>query len=121
MAIIGRQIINKRNFGVELCPYTWPGSITLTHPDLIRQIHEDYIRIGAEVIIANTFATKRSTLNLGGFGDQTVEINKLAVQLAQDARKNVHSSRSVAIAGSLASMTPIPDAYRYSSIRSGSV
>ena len=48
--------------GVSLCPDTWSGRANLTHPDVIRQIHEDYISVGAEVIITNTFWTSRKGL-----------------------------------------------------------
>jgi S-methylmethionine-dependent homocysteine/selenocysteine methylase len=92
--------------GVPLCPATWSGRATLTHPDLIRQIHEDYIRAGAEVIITNTFSTSRSTLEAGGLSGQTAEINRLAVRLAQEARDNVPSAKSVAVAGSMSTFVP---------------
>ena len=92
--------------GVPLCPTTWSGRATLTHPDLIRRIHEDYIRAGAEVIITNTFSTGRSTLEAGGLAGQTAEINRLAVRLAQEARDNVPSAKSVVVAGSMSTFVP---------------
>ena len=30
-----------------------------THPELVREIHEEYIEAGAEIIITNTFASGR--------------------------------------------------------------
>ena len=92
--------------GVPLFPATWSGRPTLTHPDLIRQIHEDYIRAGAEVIITNTFSTGRSTLVRGGLASQTAEINRLATRLAQEARDNVPSATSVVVAGSMSTFVP---------------
>ena len=37
----------------------WSATANLTHPDVVRSVHEDYIRAGADVIITNTFATAR--------------------------------------------------------------
>ena len=90
----GTEIVRR---GVPLCPTTWSARAILTHPDVIRQIHEEYIQAGAEVIITNTFSTDRSTLEAGGLADQTVEINRLAVKLAQEARNNVPSVKPVVI------------------------
>tara|TARA_B100000315_G_scaffold246086_1_gene272971 strand:+ start:98 stop:1039 length:942 start_codon:yes stop_codon:yes gene_type:complete len=92
--------------GVPLCPTTWSGRATLTHPEVIRQIHEDYIRAGAEVIITNSFSTSRSRLEAGGLAGQTTEINRLAVRVAQEARDNVPSAKPVVIAGSMSTLTP---------------
>jgi S-methylmethionine-dependent homocysteine/selenocysteine methylase len=92
--------------GVPLCPATWSGRATLTHPEVIRQIHEDFIRAGAEVIITNTFSTSRSLLETGGLAGRTAEINRLAVRMAQEARDNVASAKGVAIAGSMSAFVP---------------
>ena len=45
--------------GVPMNPKAWSGAALLTHPDVVRAAHADYIRAGAEVIIANTFAAGR--------------------------------------------------------------
>ena len=37
----------------------WCGVANKTHPDVVRQVHEEYIRAGADVVTANTFATNR--------------------------------------------------------------
>ena len=48
--------------GATRLEHTWSGGGTLTHPDMVREIHEDYIRIGANIIISNTFGTSRHIL-----------------------------------------------------------
>ena len=40
----------------------WSAEPMPDHPDLIREIHEDYIKAGAEIIITNTFSTGRDKL-----------------------------------------------------------
>ena len=95
--------------GVPLCPATWSGRATLTHPEVIRQIHEDFIRAGAEVIITNTFSTSRSLLETGGLAGRTAEINRLAVRMALEARDNVPSAQPVVVAGSMSTLVPKMD------------
>ena len=59
-------------------PTMWSGGPMLTHPELVREVHEDYIKAGAEIIITNTFATGRDVLEEGGIEHKTVEqANKL--------------------------------------------
>ncbi len=45
--------------GVPMDRSVWSGAAVIEHGDMVRAIHEDYIRAGAEVIITNTFATAR--------------------------------------------------------------
>ncbi len=43
--------------GVQMSGETWSAEANLTHPNIVRAVHEDYIEAGADLIIANTFAT----------------------------------------------------------------
>ena len=56
--------IQKR--GVPLNSNVWSGLTTKTHPDEVRQVHEDYIRAGSQVIqisIPLGLLIKREILN----------------------------------------------------------
>lgn len=86
--------------GVPMHETAWAGVAVLDHQDVVRGVHEDYIRAGAEVIITNTFSSNRLVLEPAGFGDQVVEVNRRAVQIAREARESV-AERPVLIAGSL--------------------
>ena len=58
--------------GVAIHPeLSWSGNANITHPDLVRDIHRDYILAGAEIIITNTFSTSRATLANDGLSEQT--------------------------------------------------
>ena len=46
-------------------PTTWSGGPMLTHPELVRDIHQEYIEAGAEIIITNTFGAGRDMLERG--------------------------------------------------------
>lgn len=89
--------------GVPMDETCWCGLAQFSHPGLVRQIHEDYIRAGADVIIANTFATARHVLEPMGYGARVVEANRKAVELARQARDHA-ADRPVAIAGSISNM-----------------
>jgi len=94
--------------GVPMDGKVWSGRAVLSHPDAVRQTHEDFINAGAEVIIANTFAAARHMLEPGGLGDHVKEINLNAVRLAQQARDRV-AREPVAIAGSICEWAPTDD------------
>ena len=49
--------------GAPMSGETWCADANLTHPDIVRAVHEDYIRCGADIIIANTFATSALLFN----------------------------------------------------------
>ncbi len=86
--------------GVPMNERAWCGDAILGHAETLRAIHEDYIRAGAEVIITNTFATARHSLEPVGYGDDVERANRLAVEVARDARERV-AEHDVAIAGSM--------------------
>jgi S-methylmethionine-dependent homocysteine/selenocysteine methylase len=88
--------------GARMDHGAWSGLANLAHPALVREIHEDYIRAGAEVVIANTFPTNRAALAAAGHADRFEAANRAAVQAALDARERV--GRPVAVAGSLSLM-----------------
>ncbi|MDE0045028.1 MAG: homocysteine S-methyltransferase family protein [bacterium] len=79
----------------------WCGVANKTHPEIVRKVHEDYIEAGCDVVITNTFATCRHVLAGAGLADETVAINRRAVELAREAVDSVGPSRPVAVAGSM--------------------
>ncbi|MQF48281.1 homocysteine S-methyltransferase family protein [SAR202 cluster bacterium AC-647-N09_OGT_505m] len=85
---------------------SWSANPNITSPDLVRDIHRDYILAGAEIIITNTFSTSRATLATDGLSEQTEAINKQSVRLAIDARKTCDAEETVVIAGSMSAFEP---------------
>ena len=85
--------------GVPMDEVVWSGAAVLSNPDVVRTVHEDYIRAGADVIITNTFGSTRQMLGGAGLGAQVELVHRRAVVLAQEARAATNSR--VAIAGSL--------------------
>lgn len=61
--------------------------LTLTSPELIRQIHADYLAAGADIIETNTFSS--TSIAQGDYGMQSLalELNKAAAELAVNVAK----------------------------------
>ena len=87
-------------------PKVWSGGPMITHPEVVREVHEEYIKAGAEVIITNSFSTGRDMLALGGLEHKVAESNKLSIDMAVQARKNAGAEDSVVIAASASTMAP---------------
>ena len=87
-------------------PTTWSGGPMLTHPELVRDIHQEYIEAGAEIIITNTFSTGRDALEHGGLEHKVAEANRLGIEAAVQARRNTGTEDSVIIAASVSTMSP---------------
>ncbi len=86
--------------GVPMNDTGWSCATSITAPDIVREIHEDYIRAGAEVITANPYATSRQLLATANLDDQFEHLNQVGIQLAQEARDRV-AEHPVAIGGSM--------------------
>jgi S-methylmethionine-dependent homocysteine/selenocysteine methylase len=89
--------------GVPMDGEAWSALANVDHPEVVCGIHEDFIRAGAEVVIANTFPAGLGALTAAGMPERVVEINKAAVAVAQRARARTGGSR-VAVAGSMSDM-----------------
>ncbi|MGH9897329.1 MAG: bifunctional homocysteine S-methyltransferase/methylenetetrahydrofolate reductase, partial [Pyrinomonadaceae bacterium] len=59
--------------------------LNLTNPDLVREVHAEYVRAGAEVIQTNSFGATRFSLQQYGLEERLREINIAAVNLAREA------------------------------------
>ena len=59
--------------------------LNLSNPDLVREIHGEYIRAGAEIVETNTFGATAHNLNQYGLEGSLREINIAAARLANEA------------------------------------
>ena len=59
--------------------------LNLSQPDLVRQIHQEYVKAGAEILETNTFAGSRPRLAAFGIAEKLKDINRAAVRLAREA------------------------------------
>jgi len=61
--------------------------LNLSSPDLVRQIHQDYVKAGAEIVETNTFGANRARLAGFGMAEKLKAINHAGVRLAHEAAK----------------------------------
>ena len=93
--------------GVPMDGIAWSAAALETHPVVVRQVHEDYIRAGADIIIIiNIFSTARHVLEAADMGERVRELNTRAATLAREARDEVAADRSVYVAGSISTFSP---------------
>ena len=86
--------------GVPQLDNAWNGGGALSHPEILRAVHEDYIRAGAEIVISNTFATLKSALQDAGLEKYFDAYNRRGVELACEARA-VLGANTVGVAGGI--------------------
>ncbi len=81
----------------------WCADANLTHPHIVRQVHDEYIRVGADMITANTFASSALSFNFYKRDDDLILVDRAAVREAKAAAKGF----KVAVAGSVSTMRPV--------------
>jgi methionine synthase I (cobalamin-dependent)/5,10-methylenetetrahydrofolate reductase len=59
--------------------------LSIRQPDLVRDIHRDYVRAGAELLETNTFGANPLKLATYGLAGETERINAEAARLAREA------------------------------------
>jgi len=59
--------------------------LNLRQPDLVRDIHREYVRVGAELLETNTFGANPLKLATHGLAGETERINTAAASLAREA------------------------------------
>lgn len=59
--------------------------LNLSAPDLVREIHQEYVKAGAELLETNTFGANRVRLGAFGYAEKLGAINRAGVRLARDA------------------------------------
>src|SRR5512135_3845421 len=59
--------------------------LNTARPELVRKIHEDYVRAGAQLIETNTFGANAMRLEKHGLQHKVAELNEAAVKLAREA------------------------------------
>src|SRR6266513_4165691 len=58
-------------------------ALVLHRPDVIKGVHESMLEAGADVVETDTFQASRLKLDEWGLGEQTLEINTKAAQIAR--------------------------------------
>src|ERR1700733_4910786 len=103
--------IHKRNptlddyWGKENCSEV----LVLSRPDIIREIHADFFRVGCDVVETNTFGGSRIVLSEFDLADRTREINIEAARLAREVAQQFSTAGNPKfVAGSMGPTTKLP-------------
>jgi len=96
--------------GIDTTLPLWSAIALDAAPDVVEQIHRDYLDAGADMLTANTFRTNIRALAKAGIAHRARELTFRAVELA---RRAITASRhtgapSAKVAGSIA---PVEDCY----------
>ncbi len=59
--------------------------LNLTRPGLVREVHQEYVAAGAEVLETNTYTANRFRLSPHGLADEVERINGRGVEIAREA------------------------------------
>lgn len=108
---IGTEIY-RRNFFIN----TSFEQLSLTAPNVIREIHRQYNEAGAEAATTNTYNANRLKLKEFGLSDKTEEINRSSVALAREV-----CGQSVWIAGTVGPLNSSTFAEKVSTEEAGEV
>src|SRR5271156_3505195 len=68
--------------------------LNLSQPELVREIHAEYLQAGAEVIETNTFGGNAFRLELHGLKDKVREINVAGVRLARECVNQIRDKQA---------------------------
>jgi methionine synthase I (cobalamin-dependent)/5,10-methylenetetrahydrofolate reductase len=60
-------------------------ALNITQPDLVAEVHQEYLRAGADIVETNTFGANRIKLGSFGLADKLDAINEQAARIARHA------------------------------------
>ena len=89
--------------GAKMTSATWCADANRDYGDIITAVHADYIKSGADIIAANTFATSVLSFNAYGRDDEVEELDALAISYAKAAA----AKSGAVVAGSFSTMRPV--------------
>ena len=74
----------------------WSATAMGDAPDIVREVHEDYLRAGADILTTNSFWTNSFKLGLVGLADKADDYTRLAGEFAIEARDRLKPDALVA-------------------------
>ena len=101
---MGNELLARRS---DLVSGLWSAQYLIDAPQLVKEIHLEYINAGADLITTNTYSTIPSYLSKKNVEDRMPELIGLAGKLAKEAADD--SEKEIIVAGSL---PPLEESYR---------
>ena len=100
LLIDGATATEMERRGVPQLKNAWNGGGAMSHPDILKDIHKSYILSGAKVVISNTFATCKHTLEDAEEVHNFEKLNANALKLAKAACSEL-GKEDVIVAGGI--------------------
>ena len=97
----GSMSFPLEQLGYNLKNKLWTGMALISDPDIIKNIHKDYINVGADYISTSTYQVSYDRLQNMGY--QSSEIKKVfqkSIDLVKEAIKESRSKKEIKIVGS---------------------
>ena len=83
--------------------------LAITRPDLIAQMHEDFLKVGVDALETATFGSFSTVLTEYGIADRAYEVTLAAARIAREVANSYKSDgRSRFVAGSVGPGTKLP-------------
>src|SRR5436190_6426452 len=71
-------------------------ALNVTQPDLVAEVHQEYVRAGADIVETNTFGANRIKLGTFGIADRLHAINEQGARIARHAaREQAHVAGAI--------------------------
>jgi homocysteine S-methyltransferase len=101
-----RGVDVSRGSSVEGGLGAWSATAMEDAPEVLRAVHEDYLRLGVDIVTANSYNSNRGQLARVGLAHKMEEFSRRAVEIAREARDRVNPAAHVA--GAIAPTTRFP-------------
>src|SRR5437762_11094549 len=62
-------------------------ALNLAQPDLVAEVHQEYVRSGADIVETNTFGANRIKLGSFGLADRLHSVNEQGAKIARHAAR----------------------------------
>lgn len=95
--LVGDGAIGTMLYAKGVAPEANFEHLNLVRPELVLELHREYLDAGAQVIETNTFGANCAKLSAIGLGAKVAEINRRGAELARSAA----AGREVFVAGSI--------------------
>ena len=95
---MGQELIHRSKYKPHPL---WSAKVLLDEPDLVEQVHYEFIMAGAKIITLNNYSCTPERLERDGNLDMFEGLQKQAINVAKKARDRAKGSSDVKIAGCL--------------------
>ena len=107
---MGQELIHRSKYKPHPL---WSAKVLLDEPDLVEQVHYEFIMAGAKIITLNNYSCTPERLERDGNLDMFERLQKQAINVAKKARDRAKGSSDVKIAGCL---PPLFASYKWENV-----